>query len=157
MLAIRTAVTARAFSSRAFSTTPRRAADLAKLTLIGHLTRDPETRLTKRDKEFVTYTVATSSPSPPDVNGERLPPTTTFHRILCFNEGSSKYLRSLRKGSRVYVETSFEIKEPEPEADPTTPQGQRQIFLRHETIRVLNNPKRSEHSEESVEPESYPL
>jgi hypothetical protein len=37
----------------------------------------------------------------------------------------------VKKGSQVYVETSLEIKEADPEADPTTPRGQKQIFLRH--------------------------
>lgn len=37
----------------------------------------------------------------------------------------------LRKGSKVYVEANFELREPEPNTDPSTPAGQRQIFLRH--------------------------
>jgi len=129
-------------SARAFSTTPHRASDLAKLLLIGHLVKDPESRLTKHDKEYFTYTVATRNASlPPDANGERRNSSSTFHRILSFHEGSNKYLSTLKKGSKVYVETAFEIREAEPEADPSTPQGQRQIFLRHESIKVLNYPK----------------
>ena len=62
---------------------------------------------------------------------ERRSSPSTFHRILSFHEGSNKYLRTLKKGSKVYVETAFEIREAEPEADPSTPQGQRQIFLKH--------------------------
>ncbi|RDB20522.1 Single-stranded DNA-binding protein rim1, mitochondrial [Hypsizygus marmoreus] len=128
---------------RSFSTSVPRAADLSKLVLIGHLARDPETRQTKNDKEFVTYTVATQNypPPPPDANGERRPSTATFHRVLSFQEHSNRYLQTLKKGSKVYVEAGFELREPEMGADPTTPQGQRQIFLRHETIRVLSRPK----------------
>jgi hypothetical protein len=37
----------------------------------------------------------------------------------------------LKKGSKVYAEAAFELREPEAGADPNTPQGQRQIFLRH--------------------------
>ncbi|KAG6877849.1 hypothetical protein C0993_003222 [Termitomyces sp. T159_Od127] len=130
-------------SVRAFSTTSSRASDLAKLTLIGHLVKDPETRYTKNEKEYVLYVVATNNypPPPPDANGERPPGASTFHRILSFLEGSNKYLQTLRKGSRVYVEASFELREPDPNADPMTPQGQRQIFLRHETIRLINRPR----------------
>jgi len=40
---------------QAFSTSSARAADLSKLNLIGTLVRDPETRLTKNDKEYVAY------------------------------------------------------------------------------------------------------
>ncbi|KAG6903306.1 hypothetical protein C0995_013059 [Termitomyces sp. Mi166 len=137
-------------SVRAFSTTSSRAADLAKLTLIGHLTKDPEARLTKNEKEYVVYTVATTNypPPPPDANGERPPTASTFHRVLSFQEHSNRYLQTLKKGSRVYVEAGFELREPEPNADPTTPQGQRQIFLRHETIRVLNRPRAEPETEE---------
>ncbi|KDR83449.1 hypothetical protein GALMADRAFT_219276 [Galerina marginata CBS 339.88] len=132
----------RSFSARAFSTSSSRASDLSKLVLIGHLAKDPEARQTKNDKEFITYTVATrNAPPPPDANGERRASTSTFHRIISFNEGSNNYLRTLKKGSKVYVETTFELKEPEAGADASSPQGQRQIFLRHETIRVLNYPK----------------
>ncbi|KAG5716060.1 hypothetical protein E4T56_gene10796 [Termitomyces sp. T112] len=130
-------------SVRAFSTTSSRAADLAKLTLIGYLARDPETRHTKNEREYVVYTVATKNypPPPPDANGDRPPSTATFHRVLSFQEASNRYLQTLKKGSRVYVEAGFELREPEPNTDPTTPQGQRQIFLRHETVRVLSKPR----------------
>jgi len=52
-----------------------------------------------------------------------------------------RYLLGLRKGSKVYVEANFELREPDAEADPSTPQGQRQIFLRHNSIVLLNPPK----------------
>ena len=39
---------------QAFSTSASRAADLAKLTLIGRLGKDPEVKTTKTDKEYVT-------------------------------------------------------------------------------------------------------
>ncbi|KAG6919273.1 hypothetical protein DXG01_007405 [Tephrocybe rancida] len=145
-------------SVRAFSTTSSRAADLAKLTLIGRLVRDPEVKQTKNEREYVTYSVATHQypPPPPDANGERAVSSPTFHRIISFSEGSNRYLQTLKKGSSVYVEANYELREPEPNADPTTPQGQRQIFLRHgliqpmsiETIRVLSWPKNQGEAEE---------
>ena len=61
---------------------------------------------------------------------------TSWHHILSFNPSSKDYLRNLQKGSHVYVEANFELREPDPSADPTTPQGQRQIFLRHGTCSV---------------------
>ena len=57
--------------------------------------------------------------------------TSTFHRILSFQAPANKYLQTLQRGYTVYVEASFELREPEKDADPDTPQGQRQIFLRH--------------------------
>jgi len=126
---------------------------LAKLVLIGRLTKDPEVRRTKTDREFVTYTVATQNypPPPPDANGDRPKPTSTFHRVLSFQEHANKYLQTLQKGYTVYVEAGFELREPEKEADPATPHGQRQIFLRHETIRLISKPaaaKPEEHYQE---------
>ena len=50
---------------------------------------------------------------------------------MSFSEYSNKYLSTLKKGSQVYAEATFEIRDPEPGSDPSTPQGQRQIFLRH--------------------------
>ncbi|CAA7260258.1 unnamed protein product [Cyclocybe aegerita] len=150
--ALRAAAAPRELSARVFSTTPRRASDLAKLVLIGRLARDPEARLTKNEREYIAYTVATTT-SPPtvDSNGERQYAPSTFHRVLSFNEGSNRYLRTLKKGSKVYVEAAFELKEPEAGADPTTPQGQRQIFLKHETIRVVTYPNSQP---ETSEPDS---
>ncbi|KAF8225412.1 hypothetical protein L208DRAFT_1408491 [Tricholoma matsutake] len=140
---------------RAFSTSAPRAVDLAKLVLIGRLAVDPQVRQTKSSKEFVTYTVATQNypPPPPDANGERPRPTTTFHRVLSFNDYSNRYLQTLQKGSTVYVEAGFELREPDRDADPTTPQGQRQIYLKHETIRLIRGPyiKPEEQHEEQHE------
>ncbi|KAF7800113.1 hypothetical protein EIP86_011358 [Pleurotus ostreatoroseus] len=130
--AVRSAAAARV-SARAFSTTPARSADLAKLVLIGRLGKDPEVKRTRTDKEYVAYTVATTNypPPPPGPDGTRPSSTTTWHTILSFGPSSNNYLRNLRKGSQVYVEANYELREPDPSADPDTPQGQRQIFLRH--------------------------
>jgi len=65
---------------------------------------------------------------------------TTWHRILSFSESNNKWLQTLQKGSKVYVEAAYELKEPDPEADPSTPNGQRQIFLRHGTSSCNNLP-----------------
>lgn len=56
---------------------------------------------------------------------------TTWHHIVSFNQGANNYLRTLQKGSQVYVEADYDVREPEHGADPRTPQGQRQINLRH--------------------------
>jgi len=153
---------------QAFSTTPICGRDMAKLTLIGNLVRDPETRLTKNDKEYMVYasisllhnaktipssqiyyryprscsscrckwrydnaTVVSTMFIDPGILLERPPSPPTFHRIISFSEMSNKYLRGMRKGSKVYAETTFELREPETGADPNSPQGQRQIFLKH--------------------------
>ncbi|KAJ6510145.1 hypothetical protein C8R47DRAFT_1096824 [Mycena vitilis] len=146
--AIRTASASRA-SVRAFSTSTRRN-NLAKLTLIGNLGKDPEMKMTKNDKEFVSYSVATTNYLPPNADGERQT-STTWHRVLSFLPGSNKYLQTLKGGSKVYVEAMYEIREPDQNADPATPQGQRQIFLRHESIKVLSGPRKTDTESEEEE------
>ena len=65
---------------------------------------------------------------------------TTWHHVLSFNPFIKDYLCNLQKGSHVYVEAGFELREPDPSADPTSYQGQRQIFLRHGTCSVSHLP-----------------
>ncbi|KAJ7638538.1 hypothetical protein FB45DRAFT_903180 [Roridomyces roridus] len=129
-------------SVRAFSTSTRRQ-DLAKVILIGNLGKDPEIKTTRNDKEYVSYSVATTSRLPPGPDGE-WNSSTTWHRVLSFLPGSNKYLQTLKAGSKVYVEAGYEIREPESGSDPSTPEGQRQIFLRHESIRVISPPRAKE-------------
>ncbi|CAL1701561.1 unnamed protein product [Somion occarium] len=140
-------------STRTFTSSSVRASDLAKLILVGRLGKDPEVRKTRSDKEYISYTVATANypPPPPNPDGTRPEAKSTWHTILSFNPSSNNYLRTLHKGSQVYVEANYELREPDPTADPDTPQGQRQIFLRHENIRVLRSaPNRSSSEDESV-------
>ncbi|OAX43072.1 nucleic acid-binding protein [Rhizopogon vinicolor AM-OR11-026] len=124
---------------RAFSTTSTRSYDISKLILIGRLGKDPEVRTTKSDKEYVSYTVATTNypPPPPNPDGARQEAGTTWHNIISFSPAQNNYLRNLQKGAQVYVEANFELRDADPFADPSSPQAQRQIFLRHETIRVI--------------------
>jgi len=145
--AIRSAAASRA-TTRAFSTSSSRSADVAKLILIGRLGRDPELRMTKNDKEYVSYSVATTNFPPPPANpdGSRGDAKTTWHHVLSFSPSTNNYLRTLTKGAHVYVEANFELREPDPNADPDSPHGQRQIFLRHETIRVLRHANSSQES-----------
>jgi len=135
---------------RAFSTTPARQSDVAKLMLIGRLGKDPELRTTRNDKEYVQYTVATNNYPPPPENAPAQA-RTTWHTVLSFNPAANNYLRMLKKGAQVFVEANFELREPDPNADPDTPQGQRQIFLRHESIRVLRPARPREESESDSE------
>ena len=63
----------------------------------------------------------------------REPSRVTWHHVVSFNPNTFDYLKNLRKGSHVYVEANYELREADPLADPDSPQGQRQIFLRHGT------------------------
>ncbi|KAI0751445.1 nucleic acid-binding protein [Daedaleopsis nitida] len=138
---------ARRVPLRAFSTSASRSADMAKLSLIGRLGRDPEVRLTKSNKEYISYTIATENSSLGLPEGAQ--PTTTWHYIFSFSPSSNNYLRTLRKGSLVYAEANFELRQPDPSADPDSPEGQKQIFLRHETLRLLRAPKREDNDNDA--------
>jgi len=139
--------------TRAFSVTPSRSSDVAKLILVGRLGKDPEVRITKNDKEFVSYTVATTNFPPPlrGPDGVRPPSKTTWHHIQSFNPNANNFLRHLQKGSVVFVEANFEVREPDPLADPSSNWGQRQILLRHESIRVLRGPVHTNDDAEHIE------
>ncbi|KAG2151867.1 hypothetical protein BD769DRAFT_1623578 [Suillus cothurnatus] len=117
----------------AFARAPRRAFSTTSTR------KDPEIRTTKSDKEYASYTVATTNypPPPPNPDGSRQEAGTTWHHVICFNPGQTNYLRTLQKGAQVYVEANFELRDPDPSADPSSVQAQRQIFLRHESIRVI--------------------
>ncbi|KAF8609527.1 nucleic acid-binding protein [Ceratobasidium sp. AG-I] len=119
----------------------------AKLTLIGRLGRDPEVRTTKTDREYVSYTVATTNSSPPGPQGERVEPTTSWHRVFAFTPTQVPYLMNLRKGSQVYVEAAYEFREAMPNAEPGTPESRNQVFLRQEKIKLLSRPPN--HDQES--------
>jgi hypothetical protein len=131
--------------ARAFSSTAARSSDVSRVILVGRLGKDPEVRVTKNDKEYISYTVATTNypPPPPNADGTRPESKTTWHHILSFNRNSYNYLRNLQKGSHVYVEANFAVRDPEPGADPHTVFGQRQILLRHDNIRLLRAPSHS--------------
>lgn len=56
---------------------------------------------------------------------------TSWHQIFCFTPSAFDTLRYARKGAHVYVECNYELRDPEPHAEPGSPQSHRQIFLRH--------------------------
>ncbi|KZW04186.1 hypothetical protein EXIGLDRAFT_828104 [Exidia glandulosa HHB12029] len=124
-----------------------RAYSVSKLTLLGHLASDPEVRTTKNEKEYIAYTVATTNypPPPPGPDGTRPESTSSFHKIFSFSDGANNYIKTLRKGALVYVEANFELRE----TRETTENGeilgvQRQVFCRHETLRVIKHSKKTE-------------
>lgn len=55
----------------------------------------------------------------------------TYHRVACFDVTGIERVRGLKKGTSVFVQADFSIKEPDPDADPKTPQGQKQVLLTH--------------------------
>jgi len=126
---------------RVFSSSSVACQDVAKLTLIGRLGKDPETRTTRNNKEYVSYVIGTTNPSlAPGPDGVRPPSTTSWHKIVSFSEPTNNFLRTLTKGTLVFVEADYQVKEPDRDADATSPETQRQVFLTHSNLKVLKRP-----------------
>lgn len=78
-----------------------------KVTLLGHLGKDPEVRRTQSGDPIVNFSVATSESWKDKATGERKE-KTEWHRVVVFNENLAKVAESyLRKGSKVYLEGSL--------------------------------------------------
>lgn len=72
---------------------------MSRIQLIGRLVADPEVRTTRAGKDYIRYAVATTDPlGPPAEDGERPPPTTSFHNIFAFGEGPVSRLTNIKKG-----------------------------------------------------------
>lgn len=80
------------------------AGSLNRVTLIGHLGRDPEVRSTQDGKKIVTLSVATSESWKDRSSGERKE-KAEWHRVVIFNEGLAEVAGGfMAKGSRIMVE-----------------------------------------------------
>ena len=86
------------------------AGSINKVTLIGNLGNDPETRVSQDNKKIVRLSLATSDNWKDKSTGERRE-KTEWHRIVIFSNGladiAEKYLK---KGSKVYVEGQLQTR-----------------------------------------------
>ena len=76
-----------------------------KVTLVGNLGADPETRDTRAGDPVVNMRIATSE-SWTDKQGERQE-RTEWHTVTVFGKLAGVCAKYLRKGSRVYIEGSL--------------------------------------------------
>lgn len=83
---------------------------LNKVTLIGHLGRDPEARTMSNGDKVVNMSIATSERWRDKASGETKE-KTEWHRVTIFNDRladvAEKYLR---KGSSVYLEGQLQTR-----------------------------------------------
>ncbi|GAA5959838.1 hypothetical protein JCM21900_005248 [Sporobolomyces salmonicolor] len=149
--------------ARAFSTTRPAARDLAKMTLIGRI-GSIDVREDKTGKPYLMYKVATTDRgSPPKEGGESCllliagwkrareglrseatteeyqRPPTSWHTIFARGNAVER-LSFLEKGTFVYVEASFTVRNEKDEAG----NYKTEIFAEHERMTVLQRPKREE-------------
>ena len=81
-------------------------ASVNKVTLIGNLGRDPETRYTADGSAITNFSIATTERWKDKASGE-MKEATEWHRITCFNRLAEIAGEYLKKGSPVYVEGSL--------------------------------------------------
>ena len=60
---------------------------------------------------------------------------TTWHNVYSFNAHANAYLRTLSRGTHVFVEANYELRDL-PSAEEGAPR-KRQVFLRHGTFLYL--------------------
>lgn len=83
---------------------------LNKAMLIGRLGQDPEVRHSQDGKSIVSLSIATSETWRDKNSGERKE-TTSWHRVVIFNENLAKVAEQyLKKGSTVYVEGQLQTR-----------------------------------------------
>ncbi len=86
------------------------AGSVNKCILVGNLGRDPEIKTFQNGNKVCNLSVATSE-SWKDKNSGEWRDRTEWHRVVVFNENLiSRAERSLRKGSKVYIEGQIETR-----------------------------------------------
>ncbi len=76
---------------------------LNRVTILGNVTRDPETRTTNSGQSVVSFSVATSRRWKDQASGE-LKEATEFHNIVAWAKLATTVSSYVRKGSKLYVE-----------------------------------------------------
>jgi single-strand DNA-binding protein len=80
------------------------ASSLNKVTLIGNVGRDPESRLTQEGNKVVTLSIATSEQWR-DRKTEERKERVEWHRVVIFNDRLAEFVeRFVKKGQRIYTE-----------------------------------------------------
>lgn len=83
---------------------------LNKVTLIGHLGRDPEIRKNKGGSSIANLTVATSENWKDKKTGDKQE-RTEWHHVVVFTEHTADFLEKYaKKGSLVYVEGQLQTR-----------------------------------------------
>jgi len=78
-------------------------AGINKVTLVGHLGRDPEIRYTQNEIPVCSFSLATSETYKDRTSGEKVT-QTEWHDIIMWRGLATTAERFLRKGSLVYLE-----------------------------------------------------
>ena len=86
------------------------AGSVNKVTLVGNLGKDPESRSFQNGGKVVSFSVATSESWKDKNSGERKD-KTEWHNVSIFSEGLARVAEQyLKKGSKVYLEGQLETR-----------------------------------------------
>lgn len=86
------------------------AGSINRVTLLGHLGKDPEVRTTQDGKEIANLSVATSESWRDKGTGEKRE-KTEWHRVVIFNDALTGLAKQyLRKRSKVYLEGQLQTR-----------------------------------------------
>lgn len=75
-----------------------------RVTLIGNVGRDPETKVFENDNQVTNFTLATTERGYTAANGTQIPDKTEWHNIVCWRGLSKIANQFIRKGSKVYID-----------------------------------------------------
>lgn len=83
---------------------------LNKVSLIGHVSKDPDIRMTQDGKELASFSLATSE-SWIDKNTDERVKKTEWHNIVAFDTNIVKLVNKyLTKGSKLYIEGALKTR-----------------------------------------------
>lgn len=81
-----------------------------KVTLVGNVGREPETRRVNNGEAVVSFSIATSEHWRDKASGERKE-RTEWHNVVIFNENIGKVAEQyVRKGSKVFIEGQLQTR-----------------------------------------------
>jgi len=84
--------------------------DVNKVTLIGRLTRDPESKQIKNGQSLATFTVATNY-FWKDAKTKEKKDKTEFHRVVAWGKLAEIVSNYLEKASRIYLEGRLQYRD----------------------------------------------
>lgn len=86
------------------------AGSVNKVTLIGHLGKDPDIRQTQSGSRIASFSLATSESWKDKTTGERKE-NTQWHKVVIFNDALVGVVEKyVKKGSKVYLEGQLETR-----------------------------------------------
>lgn len=81
-----------------------------KVIILGNVGKDPDIRSMQNGKEIANLTIATSERWKDKATGEKKE-RTEWHRVVIFNEGLVKVVKSyVKKGSKLYIEGALQTR-----------------------------------------------